>query len=1236
MSQAKLIGAQLGMAVFGPTGALIGGVAGAVMDAALPWGSDVFKNTIAELLASRVERVATTWMGRNNAPQVNHDLQRAFRDAVREALADMGGPTCFPKAWPSGRRDAPPEVVFLSSSLGRTSQQQRTALKGQVCQLLNAVTRGIEQDTLLPLQPASDQPAASVTRYIESATSQALADSLYDAVILPVQRQYASLFSELPDLEPHLRRFLLARTMFHLGELLKRRTESWRAFNRWILEDVRDSLAEVRGENKEIAEGMTELNRRIDRLLSGQASEPGLGYIATQSANSMQVVRIAAEDMTLLVDVLIENMTRQQERQLAELGSLIDRQTTEIVTAVRSLLKQHEITLITTLTQPATVTPQRGQVVAAFRSQALRLHRTQSISWRGLGGRSLMLDRIYFDQELTPWDDPDGENEQSSDRLAVRGKSPVAMLLDQGAVVVLGEPGSGKTILLHKLALELATACDLTPDGAVTLGFLPIFVPLAGFTQATDDLGVDPAARLLGYVQRVADARTPGMADVLDDLMAEGRVAFLFDALDEVSGRTEQHAVLAGIQALTAGAGSRCLFAVTAREAIYGGFLVLNYPFRAYRLALMSTAAQQEAIRSWVDALIGSDERDADIVESRTRRIIGDLGRHPGMRQALRNPLLLRIAIQVQLWAGTTAAPAGIGQRFDLYVDRLLQGGGESSAREPAWPDPNQARAYLERIAWKMYGGARRRTQAEAEQLLQQDCGLTPEEARRFIRRVHENAGLFALVSYDGQAARPDQTALSFGPHALFGDFLVGSALARRWHQDRRKAAELLRCKADDPAWQQAVLFCLSLLWSDEGERKAAFGLVLDELTRAPLWGVRCLREGLELTADELATDQRRQVVQRLTKQADTVMNPTLLKGWRLRLRHRSDNEFRSALNVQYETLEALGKLQLCEVAEPVMSSVFWLSADTKHVGGTLRNALMEFGPRCLWPALQAALASDESWERNTAAWIISSWRNAEAIPALEWLLQRDEFATAAIYGLAQISDESVDATYRSLLADPRYADEALSAGLLSQRPSLLDYALSELRADRLRDHHVKFMLEYALRLSSLDAMRTVREILAQETTSFRTALMFEADRTLQLPLLRVLVSLLQEPDAGLRERAQAAILRALKAGDLDTRMQDSQSLLEQMMLYGDDWFPDVAVRQLGAVTISDGAADILWNRLQNSETRPDALGLLRLGVRLPEDYRHKVIGWLQQEIEHEPDFTRFYYGILASLGDRS
>ncbi len=404
MTQAKLIGAQLGMAVFGPTGALVGGIAGAVIDAALPWGDDVVKNAIANLLAARVERFASRWARGSEAATVNHDLQRAFQDAVREALSDIGGPTCFPKAWPAGRRDVPPEMVYLSSPLGQTSTQQRAALASQVCQLLTAVARGIEQNELLPLRPAADERAGSAMTYIESATSQALADSLYDVTILPVQRQFATLFTELPDLEPHLRRFLLHRTMLHLGELLKRRTEPWRAFNRWILEDIRASLAEARGEKSEIAAGFAALNQRLDLLLSQDATHRGLEDIASAAADSVRSVKLAAEDMTFLVNTLIEGVTRQQSQQLAELRELITQQTAVIVETIYGSearlggqmaanqdatlrrLEQLEVLITDVLTGQAAVTPQRGQIVAAYRAEALRHHRRQSIPWRGAGG----------------------------------------------------------------------------------------------------------------------------------------------------------------------------------------------------------------------------------------------------------------------------------------------------------------------------------------------------------------------------------------------------------------------------------------------------------------------------------------------------------------------------------------------------------------------------------------------------------------------------------------------------------------------------------------------------------------------------------------------------------------------------------------------------------------------------------------------------------------------------------
>ncbi len=1256
MSLAKLIGAQLGVAIFGPPGALVGGVAGAVIDAALPWGGDVVKNVVAELLADRVQHVAAGLARRGEAAAVNHDLQRSFRDAVREALADIGGPTCLPKSWPDGRRDVPLEVVYLSSPLGQTSLRQRDELAGQVCDLLTALTLRIVQNDILPLQPPQDQPAASALTYLESATSQAVADALYEVTVLPLHRQYASLFSELPDLERHLRRYLLDRTLVHMGELLKKQTEPWRAFNRWILEDLRSSMALIRSDNQQIIAGLAALNGHIERLVNRAEADPGMERIAAATADSVGAARLAEEDMTLLVDKLIDGVAHHQARQLEQLRDFIAEQARVIIGTIGDAegrivetlavnqaellrrLERMESAWLAVQAAPLRAGQPRGQIIAAFRADALRLHRTQSISWRGAGGIPLPLNRVYLDQELLPWGKPtevDGASAEESQQ-AAHGQSPGAALLDQRTLVVLGEPGSGKTLLLHALGLQLADTCALDAEGAILRGFLPVLVPLAGFTGATADLGAEPATRLLGYIQRVVEARVQGMTACLDDLIEQGRVAFLFDALDEIGDRTEQQAAIKGIQALAHGAGSRCLFVLTSREAPYGGTLTLDAPFRTYRLAPLATSAQQMAIHNWLMLLSGLDERDRYSIEERTRQVIRHLELHPGLQEALRNPLLLRITLQVYLWTGATEGIPGIGQRFDLYVHRLLAGDAESSTRNPGWPDLPQARQSLALLAWRIHAGTGRLTMAEASQLLSSKMGFPETEARRFVRRMQEDAGLLVLNAPKAEKADPQHIALALGPHALFGDFLVGSELARRWREDRRGTARLLRQRADDPTWHQAIFFCLSLLSADEAERRPAFRFVLDELSRRPLWGVRCLHAGLELTADELDAPDRRQVHQRLVAQADAVLTPGLLKSWRFRLQHRTDDALRTALRGQYDALCALGKLQLCEAAEPVLRAVFWLSVQYKHVGEPLRSALVDFGPRCLWPGIQAALETDEEWIRRSAAWIISGWRDAAAIPALEWLLEREEFASAAIYGLAKMTDPAVEATYRNLLVDPRYADDALSAGLRAQRPGLLEHTLDRLRKDQLKEHHVKFLLEYALRLSVADAEGTVRAMLSKNTTAWRITWVFEVDRTLQLPLLRILVSLLRDPDVRLRKGVQEAIPRALKAGDLDPHFQDSQGLLEQILLFADDWLPGEAARQLGSTPLSLNASQTLWERLENPETQGNVVWLLRALPPLPEEYRQRFIRRLKQEAETTPHHPGYLYHVLACLGERS
>ena len=92
-------------------------------------------------------------------------------------------------------------------------------------------------------------------------------------------------------------------------------------------------------------------------------------------------------------------------------------------------------------------------------------------------------------------------------------------------LVVLGEPGSGKTTTLWRLTYDLATSARVDPATA-----LPLFVPLGGYT------GAETA---LEYVQSHCGDLVPHLPAYL----AQGRIVLLLDGLNEMPQRGRQERV---------------------------------------------------------------------------------------------------------------------------------------------------------------------------------------------------------------------------------------------------------------------------------------------------------------------------------------------------------------------------------------------------------------------------------------------------------------------------------------------------------------------------------------------------------------------------------------------------------------------------------------------------------------------------------------------------------------------
>lgn len=248
VSWGRIVGTATGSVLAGPVGALVGNLAGGLLQTFLPGAAGVstlLGAIVGKTLEKGSEAVIKQWSPAEKQ-QINHDLQTAFRDALIEAINDIGGGSCFRSAWQVGR-DVPPQAVFPLATLER----QDAALAEQACQLLQKMVSAVLAQQVLPLEPPVDQPAASVVAYLQAETPEELDRAFFAQVITPFLQQGEGplVLEEMRrlgfDLEGHLRQKLLDRTLVHLGEFLKLRAPAWRAFNRLLLENLRTQIREL-------------------------------------------------------------------------------------------------------------------------------------------------------------------------------------------------------------------------------------------------------------------------------------------------------------------------------------------------------------------------------------------------------------------------------------------------------------------------------------------------------------------------------------------------------------------------------------------------------------------------------------------------------------------------------------------------------------------------------------------------------------------------------------------------------------------------------------------------------------------------------------------------------------------------------------------------------------------------------------------------------------------------------
>ena len=286
----------------------------------------------------------------------------------------------------------------------------------------------------------------------------------------------------------------------------------------------------------------------------------------------------AAEKIALFKDSLSKEHVRATFKAPIHLENSIIRDLSNWLARHRSGLKQEALK------------PGQDPLPAYRRAVAEKYAALSMIGFK----RSFAMDSIYI--PLTVHADRESRiempHEALAEKLLARSLTAEDLLeLPLKAAVVLGEPGMGKTTMLHYLALQ---------ESRKAQGLLPIFVKLADFCKTRGPL----EAYLLDAVENhVSGAEMRGAAK--NALQAQ-RALVLLDGLDEVA-RDEYSTVCERVRAFIAGH-RECRVIITSRKA---GFQDHEMPYRIFEVDKLPLSEIKAFVDKWFETETDLAERIA-------------------------------------------------------------------------------------------------------------------------------------------------------------------------------------------------------------------------------------------------------------------------------------------------------------------------------------------------------------------------------------------------------------------------------------------------------------------------------------------------------------------------------------------------------------------------------------------------------------------------------------------------
>jgi formylglycine-generating enzyme required for sulfatase activity len=357
-------------------------------------------------------------------------------------------------------------------------------------------------------------------------------------------------------------------------------------------------------------------------------------------------------------------------------------------------------------------------------------------------------------------------------------------------VVILGQPGSGKTTLAKYFLL-----CFAAGKAQKNLGLSKNFLPLLLFLRE-----VEPQKSLVENIMAPLQKHQLGLPEnFFLPFLKNGEAIILLDGLDEVATEEKRRAVSHWIHHQVHLAFPRCPVIVTSRFSGYRGDAVLPGYYLRLEIQEYDLSQVKQFLENWLAAVETHVHEDNSYWRTQAKQKAEDLHRRIHENAALRdlavNPLMLQIIALVHRDRGTLPE-----RRVELYkecTDVLLERWDKAKGLDVVL-SAAQSRQLLQPVALWMHSVENRREVSQQE-ILQFIAPIVPQIERSvnpedLLKSWQERCGIF---KGEGETY--------FFHHLSFQEYLTAEELL---NNDR---VDILVKNFDNAWWREPTLLAMGL-----------------------------------------------------------------------------------------------------------------------------------------------------------------------------------------------------------------------------------------------------------------------------------------------------------------------------------------------------------------------------------------------------------------------------------------